>query len=280
MLKCGYDIISMLQDRGLSKWDAIYVLSNIDNDQIPYLINSLLSHNSESEDELRGILYQYGIDLEDEYYNCEILDGNDKFFKSYGFNVKTEYQDFLEDMFEEKSIPYTISNTNIYFYVPDDATLYMIDNFISEGKKKMTKYTNISTKRIDEKAIGFSNSIERRRLAQLAGIKEDFNFSDEGDIETANPNVDMGDVSADAIGAPEIATDVSVPPIVDQDTVVPVSNSEAMNFILDSLNSIQAQLPDVRLSEYKTLVIKVNDLASQVKAMGGSYLSERRMKGH
>lgn len=279
MLKGGYDIVSMLEDRGLSRNDAIYINSVIEKDEIPYLINSLLSENTESEDELRGILYEYGIDLEEEYKNCFILSENDKFHTKYGFNVKSEYSPELNDLLEMKNIPYLIKNSDIYFTVPDDMTLYMIDNFITERKQHMSKYTKISEARLNEKVLGFSNDIERRRLAKLAGLKEDysdFNLDDDGSMDAP--------VSADTVDAPEVTDDIAVQDggYVEPSDVVPSSNSEAMDSILDFFNSIQSLLPDVRLCEYKTLVIKSNELANQIKSMGGSYLSEhseRKMKG-
>lgn len=277
MLKGGYDIISMLENRGLSRNDAIYINSVIKSSEIPFLINSLLSENTESEEELRYLLYEYGIDLEEKYKNCEILDEKDIYFKKYGFNVKSQYSNELNDLLEYKNIPVLISGPNIYFTVPDDITLYMIDNFITEKDDDMSKYTKISGSRLDEKVIGFSNDIERKRLAKLAGIKEDFGdfgITDDGAISADSiddvPAIDDNQIDNNVMDV----TDVPV-----QSDVVPTTNSEAMNSILDFLNSIQTQLPDVRLSEYKTLVIKVNDLANQVKSMGGSYLGERNMKG-
>jgi hypothetical protein len=55
--------------------------------------------------------------------------------------------------------------------------------------------------------------------------------------------------------------------------------SEAMGDIEDHLNNIQTKLSDIRLSEYKTLVRKLQDLTNQIQAMGKDYLGEqRRMK--
>lgn len=265
MLEGGYDIVSMLEGRGLSRNDAIYINSVIEREQIPYLVNSLLSENTESEDELRGILYEYGIDLEEEYNNCYVLSENDPFHKKYGFNVKAEYSPELDDLLESKNIPYLINKTNIYFTVPDDIALYAIDNFISE-RKHMSKFTKISESRLNEKVLGFSNNIERQRLMKLAGLKEDY------------PEDDF--VSSDTIDEPEVTDTITVPDggIVEPVDVVPTTNSEAMNSIMDAFNSIQSLLPDVRLSEYKTLVIQSNELVNQIKSMGGNYLSEDRKK--
>jgi hypothetical protein len=52
--------------------------------------------------------------------------------------------------------------------------------------------------------------------------------------------------------------------------------SEAMNMIKDHLNNIQLQLPEIRLSEYKTVVAQLQSLAQQVQFMGKDYLGERK----
>lgn len=59
--------------------------------------------------------------------------------------------------------------------------------------------------------------------------------------------------------------------------VAPVmpTQSEAMGQIEDALNSIQAGLADIRLSEYKSLIQKLQDLTNQAQMMGRDYLGER-----
>jgi hypothetical protein len=59
--------------------------------------------------------------------------------------------------------------------------------------------------------------------------------------------------------------------------VMPVQ-SEAYSQIEDALNNIQTQLGDVKLSEYKSIVKKLEDLAGQVRVMGRDYLGERRLR--
>lgn len=278
MLKGGYDIVSMLEARGLSRSDAIYIKNVIKREEIPYLINSLLSENMESEEELRGLLYEYNIDLEDDVPNCEILNPEDKFFKVYGFNVKSEYSNELNDLLTIKNIPFLIKGDSIYYDCPDDITLYAINKFIEKKEKDMTKYTKLSESLVNGRVIGFSNDKERRRLAKLAGLKEDFgdfDVSDDGSIDPAlddttsmnvDPSVDM------------IDQDAPIDTVNGMDTTVPSSNSEAMDIISDAFNTIQENLPNVRLSEYKPLVIRANELSDQIKTMGGSYLSERKLK--
>lgn len=52
--------------------------------------------------------------------------------------------------------------------------------------------------------------------------------------------------------------------------------SQAYTEILDHLNNIQNTLGDVKLSEYRSLVAKLEDLAIQIKGMGRDYLGEMR----
>jgi hypothetical protein len=56
------------------------------------------------------------------------------------------------------------------------------------------------------------------------------------------------------------------------------TQSEAMSQIEDGLNNIQTMLADIRLSEYKSLIQKLQDLTNQVQMMGRDYLGERRKK--
>lgn len=57
--------------------------------------------------------------------------------------------------------------------------------------------------------------------------------------------------------------------------VVPTS-SQAYSQILDHLNNIQKSLADIRLSEYRSLLQKLDDLSTQVRNMGRDYLGESR----
>lgn len=53
------------------------------------------------------------------------------------------------------------------------------------------------------------------------------------------------------------------------------TQSDAMAQIEDALNSIQTGLADIRLSEYKSLIQKLQDLTNQAQMMGRDYLGER-----
>lgn len=97
------------------------------------------------------------------------------------------------------------------------------------------------------------------------------------DAPIADP---MGDPLADPLADPMGGVPGDLPPMAAEPAlgVGMPSQSEAMMTIEDSLNGIQAKLPEIRLSEYKSLVLKLQDLAMQVQNMGRDYLGERRKK--
>lgn len=89
------------------------------------------------------------------------------------------------------------------------------------------------------------------------------------------PGDDMMDVPADAGVPGAIGTD-PVEPVADMGMAP--TQSDAMAQIEDALNSIQTGLADIRLSEYKSLIKKLQDLTNQAQMMGRDYLGERRKK--
>lgn len=109
---------------------------------------------------------------------------------------------------------------------------------------------------------------------------------DDLDVDLGEPATDMDAMAHDDIGgiAPDpIAPDAGVPGALGTDPVEPVpgmapampTQSDAMAQIEDSLNAIQAGLADIRLSEYKSLIQKLQDLTNQAQMMGRDYLGER-----
>ncbi|MNK29867.1 hypothetical protein D3C87_482700 [compost metagenome] len=58
--------------------------------------------------------------------------------------------------------------------------------------------------------------------------------------------------------------------------MMPPSDSEAYTQIQDHLNNIQNSLGDVKLSEYRSLIAKLEALTVQVRSMGRDYLGEMR----
>lgn len=167
--------------------------------------------------------------------------------------------------------------------------------------------------RLDEGVIGMTDMGPLFRLRELAGMApapaespEDEILNPEMDMDTpaddldlgseldAEPAMDAGDeLDLDGGDELEVAPDMdpAMDPLADLESGVPgdmppapvedlgvPAPSEAMSTIEDSLNNIQTMLSDIRLSEYKTLVTKLNDLANQVHNMGRDYLGERRKK--
>jgi hypothetical protein len=78
-----------------------------------------------------------------------------------------------------------------------------------------------------------------------------------------------GSMAADPMGEPMDA--MGGAPAMDAPT-----QSDAMAGIEDALNSIQTGLADIRLSEYKSLIKKLQDLTNQAQMMGRDYLGEQR----
>jgi hypothetical protein len=99
--------------------------------------------------------------------------------------------------------------------------------------------------------------------------------------------VDMGG-DLDAELGSDLPDDAGIPGAIGTDPIEPVgmpgempmapTQSEAMSQIEDGLNNIQTMLADIRLSEYKSLIQKLQDLTNQVQMMGRDYLGERRKK--
>lgn len=103
-----------------------------------------------------------------------------------------------------------------------------------------------------------------------------------GSIDT--PADDMSLPGDDAMDAPmDVPADAGIPGALGTDPVDPVAGmamaptqSDAMAQIEDALNNIQSGLADIRLSEYKSLIQKLQDLTNQAQMMGRDYLGEQR----
>ena len=101
---------------------------------------------------------------------------------------------------------------------------------------------------------------------------------DDGMGELPGGDVDMG---ADLDGS--IDADAGIPGAIGTDPMamgmgMAPTQSEAMSQIEDALNNIQTSLAEIRLSEYKSLIQKLQDLTNQAQMMGRDYLGERRKK--
>jgi hypothetical protein len=185
---------------------------------------------------------------------------------------------------------------------------------IMNGQLEMVAETEVS--RLDEGVIGMNKVNPLFRLRELAGLP--LMDDDIAGIEVADaPEIDPeGVLAAGPVGgepeelgdldAPEIApagaepvdmgsdldaeipADAGIPGALGTDPVEPMgmpgampmapTQSDAMSQIEDGLNNIQTMLADIRLSEYKSLIQKLQDLTNQVQMMGRDYLGERRKK--
>ena len=98
------------------------------------------------------------------------------------------------------------------------------------------------------------------------------------------PADDMSLPGDNAMDAPmDVPADAGIPGAIGTDPIDPVAGmaavptqSDAMAQIEDALNSIQTGLADIRLSEYKSLIQKLQDLTNQAQMMGRDYLGEQR----
>lgn len=177
---------------------------------------------------------------------------------------------------------------------------------VMDGQLSMVSADSVS--RLDERVLGINTVEPLFRLRELAGLApapltpptapkapetapSDITMGSDiddlgGDVEPAPTDLDdLG--SEPPMDAPEMGgvpgdlppNPVEVPggPSLAQGIMAP-TQSEAFSQIEDHLNGVQAMLGDVKLSEYKSLVKKLEDLAGQVRLMGRDYLGERRMK--
>jgi hypothetical protein len=113
-------------------------------------------------------------------------------------------------------------------------------------------------------------------------VEEPMADMDGGMEEPEDLSFDVPVDDVETTGTLDLPADAGIPGAVGSDPVMTVGNvpsqSEAMAQIEDALNSIQAGLADIRLSEYKSLIQKLQDLTNQAQMMGRDYLGERRKK--
>lgn len=103
---------------------------------------------------------------------------------------------------------------------------------------------------------------------------EDFGAEDGLDLDLGDDTgldaepMDLGGVPGDLPPVDDMMGGLDVMP----------TNSIAYDEILNNLNAVQATLGDVKLSEYKSILAKLDILADQIRSMGRDYLGERRRK--
>ena len=171
---------------------------------------------------------------------------------------------YFDDETEENNVKINQILSNFGVKITEMKYNYMM----KASKNMMSKITESKVPYVEKNGIVFLSLTEdqkfgfnqNKKLQELAGITP--SFSDE-DVITSIPD----DYTEDA----DIAVD-EVTPIDSDTTEVPVDNSDEYNQIQDYLNSIQSLMPDIRLCEYKPLMIKVQELNDQVKNISKNYL--------
>lgn len=245
-----------------------------------------------------------------DYQSQRKLDHDDKF----GRNTKHKSRDFSEDIDYRVGESVMVKDQSATIKIPQgpDGTV----GVVMDGKLSMVDYSDIS--RLDEAIMGGLTTISPLfRLRELAGLppaplsvpsdsiddmsslsSPDISSSTDmdslGDIEEPHDDMeDMPDVDLDLTNSSELSTDHDdmmgpvdggmpgdLPPDnpeIISGTVTPEA-SPAMSSIEASLGTIQQQLANITLGEYKGLVSKMQALSNQIQVMGRGYLGERRKK--
>jgi len=110
-------------------------------------------------------------------------------------------------------------------------------------------------------------------------LPSELSFDDDVDGSGVDDDInsEIGDDGMPSDISTPITPDAGIPGSIGSDPMASIgglapTSSEAYTLIQDNLNTIQSKLSEVRISEYKALVQKLNDLANQVKSMGADYL--------
>lgn len=269
--------------------------------QINDIISKFGTQISIEEDEYLNAMYD-NEDV-DNLNHLKELDNNtteDVILSKAGFKyeatIDKDKTDSFMDWLDENNIDYiTDGNGTFNIKCNDRETLYKINQKVSklksklirdEKEKAMSSNTN-DRKSVNEGVMGLVSLQPINRLMELAGIKADTvtpissdSPSDDmdDDVVTTIPD-DSDDMGMDDDMDQDIPTDVpSNMDGIDSEVITPEACSPAMNQINDYLNNIQTMIPDIKMSEYKPLMIKVQDLNTQVQSMGRGYLGERKLK--
>lgn len=142
---------------------------------------------------------------------------------------------------------------------------------------------------------------EIARLRKLSGLKEASDTDLQTALEPIDSMSDEGDEDMDLdLENPEIEdpnlgmdSDMEVDPEMDNDMEDPLTapvepapgemldtptKSVAYSLIEEKLNSVQEMLGEINLSEYKMLVGRLSELATQIRIKGTEYLGESRKR--
>ena len=153
------------------------------------------------------------------------------------------------------------------------------ETLATEGFRFGKDYGDSMTKKIEEGVMGMTSMPGLRRMMELAGMpmgdveqmapeqgaipplepaSDDIDFTDGID------SVDSSDFDVDPLDAEEMGGVEEPMPM----------NSPAYDEIDAALNTIQSSLPDVKLSEYKTLIQRLEELQVQLQQIGKSFLGD------
>lgn len=147
---------------------------------------------------------------------------------------------------------------------PEDEDLS--DITIDHDESGFVEPNTVDDMPVDVPAVDPIDGVDVDPMADLDPMADAGLPADMGNDMMADPMVDMGGVPGD------------LPPMGAEAPMALPTQSEAMSHIEDNLNEIQNKLAEIRLSEYKSLVLKLTNLTQQVQTMGRDYLGERRKK--
>lgn len=202
----------------------------------------------------------------------EALNNADKILSNFGVKImeaKTSFNKIIKTSkniishLVENNIPYRKYGSMLYAISLTESNREDLENILKENKMNY-----------------------KSRIMELAGIVPGITTfgadnADTTTIDTTDNGLDDNSVvttvsdddgDADFGDSNDLDLDVSSDTVDGQSTIVPPANSVEFNQIVDYLNNIQQLIPDVRVSEFKTLQIKIQDLYNQSQGMGGSYL--------
>lgn len=228
------DLASLLSKRGVSNDKAELIQNRLNGTDLLNLIFDLKDGSSESIQNANQILSKFDIIIKEG--------------KRMAYNNVIRTNVKLDDFLKENNIPYDKKMGNLFFMDVDSKTKSLVENFISENK----------------------NMNRNRRIMELAGITP--SMEPDTPAPDATPDIDGDDDIFTSIPDEETQDDSSVPVVTDDNDTVPLECSPEMSQIQDAINNIQTLAPEVKVSELKTVVIRVKELYDQIQNLGRSYL--------
>lgn len=227
------DLASLLSKRGISNDKAELIQNRLNGSDLLNLIFDLKDGSPESIQNANQILSNFDIIIKEG--------------KRMAYNNVIRTNVKLDDFLKENNISYDKKMGNLFFMDVNTKTKSLVENFISESK----------------------NMNKNRRIMELAGISP----SMKTDVPAPDATPDFGGDDDIFTSIPDEETpDVSIPVVSDNNDTVPLECSPEMNQIQDAINNIQTLAPEVKVSELKTVVIRVKELYDQIQNLGRSYL--------